>query len=55
MIAVRQIQETHPLELPQSPPQAVLFVRCLLFLSNPLETEPGLVLFNIICRFGWKM
>merc|ERR1712131_65429 len=26
MIAIRQIQETHPLELPQNPPQAVLFV-----------------------------
>ena len=35
MIAIRQIQETHPLELPQNPPQAVLFVRCLLFLSAP--------------------
>ena len=44
MIAIRQIQETHPLELPQSPPQAVLFVRCLLFLSAPRETEPGALL-----------
>ena len=44
MIAVRQIQETHPLELPPNPSQSVLFVRCLLFLSNPRETEPGALL-----------
>ena len=44
MIAVRQIEETHPLELPSSPSQSVLFVRCLLFLSNPQETEPGALL-----------
>ena len=44
MIAVRQIEETHPLELPTHPSQPVLFVRCLLFLSNPLETEPGALL-----------
>ena len=44
MIAVRQIEETHPLELPSHPSQPVLFVRCLLFLSNPLDTEPGALL-----------
>ena len=44
MIAIRQIQETHPLELPQTPHQGVLFVRCLLFLSAPRETEPGALL-----------
>ena len=44
MIAVRQIQETHPLELPPSPSQPILFVRCLLFLSNPRDTEPGALL-----------
>ena len=26
MIAIRQIQETHPLELPQNPPQGIGFI-----------------------------
>ena len=44
MIANRQVAESLPLEFPNKPTHSVLFVRCLLFLSNPKETEPGALL-----------